>query len=68
MKQSEVIRLVKPVLPPAATPEAHSTNVVTVDVPQTAPETVAIESHAIDLLMSTGSPFSSSISASEAAP
>ena len=67
-KQIEVTKLVSPVLPPAATPDAHSTKVVTVDVPQIAPDTVAIESQAIDLSMSIGSPFSSSIFASEAVP
>ena len=34
------VRLVRPVRPPASTPEADSTNVVTVDVPQQAPATV----------------------------
>ena len=67
-KQSAVTRLVKPVLPPAATPEAHSTKVVTVEVPHTEPATVATESHVIALSISMGSPFSSSISASAAAP
>ena len=67
-KQREVTTLVRPVLPPAATPDAHSTNVVTVEVPHTEPATVATESQVIALSMSTGSPFSSSISASEAAP
>ena len=67
-KQIEVTKLASPVLPPAATPDAHSTKVVTVDVPQIAPDTVAMESQAIDLSMSIGSPFSSSIFASEAVP
>ena len=62
-KQIDVIREASPVLPPAATPAADSTNVVQVDVPRRAPETVATESEVIDLSMSMGSPFSSSISA-----
>ena len=33
---------VKPVRPPAATPEEDSTKVVTVDVPSTAPDVVAL--------------------------
>ena len=67
-KQRDVIRLAKPVLAPAATPEAHSTNVVQVDVPRTEPATVLMESQAIALFISMGSPFSSSIPASVAAP
>ena len=39
-----VVKAVKPVLPPAATPEPDSTKVVTVDVPNKAPVQVAIES------------------------
>ena len=35
---------VSPVLPPAATPEDDSTNVVVVDVPKTAPDVVAMAS------------------------
>ena len=35
---------VKPVRPPAATPEEDSTNVVTVEVPRTAPAVVATAS------------------------
>ena len=62
-KQADVITLVKPVLPPAATPEADSTNVVHVDVPRTAPAQVPIESQSIALSTSIGSPFSSSIPA-----
>ena len=42
-KQSAVTKLVRPVLPPAAIPEADSTNVVHVDVPRRAPDTVHIE-------------------------
>ena len=62
-KQAEVITLVNPVLPPAATPDADSTNVVHVEVPRTAPAQVPIESQSIALSTSIGSPFSSSISA-----
>jgi hypothetical protein len=62
-KQAAVTREVRPVLPPAATPDADSTKVVQVEVPRTAPLTVATESQAIALSTSTGSPFSSSISA-----
>ena len=43
-KQIATTRLVRPVLPPAPTPAADSTNVVQVEVPQTAPATVATES------------------------
>ena len=67
-KQADVTRLARPVLAPAATPEADSTNVVHVDVPRTAPATVPTESQSIHLSTSTGSPFSSSMPASEAAP
>ena len=67
-KQSDVTKLAKPVLAPAATPEAHSTNVVQVEVPRAAPARVAVESQAIALFISMGSPFSSSIPASVAAP
>ena len=42
-----------PVLPPAATPEEDSTNVVTVEVPKTAPVQVAIASASIALSMFT---------------
>ena len=35
---------VRPVLPPSVTPDALSTNVVTVDVPSTAPAVVPIAS------------------------
>ena len=67
-KQIDVTKLAKPVLAPAATPEAHSTNVVQVDVPRTEPARVAVESQAIALFISMGSPFSSSMPASVAAP
>ena len=43
-KRTAAARAVRPVRPPAATPEADSTNVVVVDVPKTAPTEVAIES------------------------
>ena len=54
---------VKPVRPPAATPEEDSTNVVTVEVPRTAPAVVATAS-AINAGLIPGSlPSSSSIPA-----
>jgi len=67
-KQKEVTRLAKPVLAPAATPEAHSTKVVQVEVPRTEPARVPTESQVMALFMSMGSPFSSSMPASVAAP
>ena len=63
-----VTKAVRPVLPPSATPEADSTNVVTVEVPSIAPVQVAIESQSIDFSMPIGSPFSSSIPACAEAP
>ena len=59
---------VKPVLPPAATPEALSTNVVTVDVPSTAPEVVATASAIKAPLIFGSFPSLSSISALDATP
>ena len=38
IKRTATVRAVKPVLPPSTTPAELSTNVVTVDVPRTAPE------------------------------
>ena len=67
-KQIDVITLERPVLPPAPTPDADSTNVVHVDAPSKAPETVPIESQSIDLFIFIGSPFSSSIPACDAVP
>ena len=46
-KQMDVTKLVRPVLPPAATPDADSTKVVQVEVPRSAPTTVAVESAAM---------------------
>ena len=43
-KSAAVVSEVRPVLPPAATPEDDSTNVVVVDVPRTAPADVATAS------------------------
>jgi len=43
-KRRAVTIEVSPVLPPSATPDALSTNVVTVDVPSIAPTVVPIES------------------------
>ena len=42
--KTPVVSAVRPVRPPAATPAEDSTNVVTVDVPSTAPALVAIAS------------------------
>ena len=42
--RTATVTAVRPVLPPSATPEALSTNVVTVDVPRTAPSVVPIAS------------------------
>ena len=60
-KQIAVTTLARPVLAPAATPEADSTKVVQVDVPSIAPVTVEMESASIDLFTLIGSPFSSNI-------
>ena len=45
-----------PVRPPSATPEADSTKVVTVEVPQTAPAVVAMASASMALSMRGTSP------------
>ena len=42
-----VVKAVRPVRPPASTPDADSTKVVTVDVPVTAPTTVETESETV---------------------
>ena len=52
---------VNPVRPPAATPEDDSTNVVTVEVPRTAPAVVAIASDNKAGLIPGSFPFSSNI-------
>src|SRR5690625_3030709 len=63
-----VDKAVNPVRPPAATPEADSTKVVTVEVPKQAPAIVPIAS-AVKAFSTLGNfPFSSSISAFEATP
>ena len=67
-KHAAVTRDVSPVRPPADTPVADSTKVVQVDVPIKAPHTVAVESAIMHLSRLMGSPFSSSISASDAVP
>ena len=59
MKQMPVTSEVKPVLPPAATPEEDSTNVVTVEVPAMEPVQVAIASASIIFSILMGVPFSS---------
>ena len=43
-KRTPVVKDVRPVRPPAATPDDDSTNEVTVEVPRQAPTTVPIES------------------------
>ncbi len=43
-KRTPVVRAVRPVRPPASTPEADSTKVVTVEVPVQAPATVPMAS------------------------
>ena len=52
---------VRPVRPPSVTPEALSTNVVTVDVPSTAPAVVATASAIRAPLILGSFPFSSNI-------
>ena len=49
-KRVAVLSAVRPVLPPAETPEPDSTKVVTVDVPIIAPAQVAMESASMILL------------------
>ena len=43
-KSTDVVKAVRPVLPPAATPAEDSTKVVVVEVPRTAPAEVATAS------------------------
>lgn len=59
---------VRPVRPPSATPEALSTNVVTVDVPQIAPTDVPTESARSAPLILGSFPFLSNMSALDATP
>ena len=59
---------VRPVRPPSATPEALSTKVVTVEVPQTAPTVVPTASERSAPLIFGSLPSLSSISALEATP
>ena len=61
-------REVRPVRPPSATPEALSTKVVTVEVPQTAPTVVPTASERSAPLIFGSLPSLSSISALEATP
>lgn len=56
-----VVRAVRPVLPPAATPAEDSTKVVVVDVPSTAPADVATASAISAGLMAGSLPSLSSI-------
>ena len=67
-KQQATVPDVRPVRPPADTPVADSTKVVQVEVPSIPPTTVAVESAIMHLSRLRGSPFSSSMSASEAVP
>ena len=62
------VRAVRPVLPPASTPDADSTNVVTVDVPEQAPATVPIASERRASFMLGILPCLSSMLALEAVP
>ena len=66
--RTAVVKAVSPVLPPAATPEDDSTNVVVVEVPRTAPAVVAMASASKAGLIFGSLPFSSSISAFELTP
>ena len=59
---------VSPVRPPSATPAEDSTNVVTVEVPQTAPAQVAMASASIAFSMRGTLPSSSSRPPTEQAP
>ena len=63
-----VTRAVRPVRPPASTPEADSTNVVTVDVPVHEPTTVPTASERSASLMFGMLPSSSTMPALEAVP
>ena len=58
----------RPVRPPASTPEADSTKVVTVEVPVTDPATVPIASERSASFIFGMLPFSSSIFARDAVP
>ena len=67
-KHIPVTKEVKPVLPPATTPEEDSTNVVTVEVPAIAPVQVAIASASIIFSIRIGVPSLSSRLPLEHAP
>ena len=67
-KSKAVVKAVRPVFPPAATPAEDSTNVVVVEVPRTAPEEVAIASARSAGRIFGSLPSSSSISAFVATP
>ena len=62
------VRAVKPERPPASTPVADSTNVVTVDVPVREPQIVPTASDVSASFIFGIRPSSSSISARDAAP
>ena len=63
-----MVRAVRPVRPPASTPEADSTKVVTVEVPQQAPATVPMASEVRASFMLGILPSLSVIPAREAVP
>ena len=62
------VRAVRPVRPPASTPDADSTNVVTVDVPVQAPTMVPMESDSMACFICGILPCSSSMPARAAVP
>ena len=69
MKNSAAVAMeARPVRPPSATPEEDSTNVVTVEVPQTAPQQVAMASASMALSMLGTSPSGVSMLPAEQAP
>ena len=67
-KATPQVNAVRPVRPPASTPDADSTKVVTVDVPVQAPTMVPMESESRASFIWGILPFSSSMSAREAVP
>ena len=68
MKRIPVVNAVRPVLPPASTPDADSTNVVTVDVPVHAPTIVPTASEISACFMFGIFPCLSTIPARDAVP
>ncbi len=67
-KRIPVVNAVRPVRPPASTPEADSTKVVTVEVPVTAPATVPTASEMRASFIWGMSPSLSTMLAREAVP